>query len=297
MPVAYTDSNGNPLTARQLAENYGYAWSFLKQHSDVWHVFTAAVSQNYSVEKFKAAIQGTNWWKKTQASVRQYQLEVASDPKSVAAKQSALFAQIQAKASAMGATASQSTLQTMAKTALMFGWNDVQVQQHLGNYVTATNGIYHGQAATDADSLKQLAWRNGLNVSANTLDSWVKGIAGGKQTTAYYNEYVRNQAKALAPSFAGQLDAGMDLYDIASPYIQAKASILQQDPNAIDLFDPDIRQALGATTSDGKPTSMSLWQFEQNLRSKPEYMKTDTARDSAYSIAHKVLNDFGLMGG
>jgi hypothetical protein len=103
-------------------------------------------------------------------------------------------------------------------------------------------------------------------------------------------------AKTLAPGFASQIDAGQDLYDIAQPYLQAKAQLLQLDPAKIDLQDPDIRKALSAKDSAGKPTSQSLWEFEDSIRQKPEYLKTDAARDQAYSTAHKVLDDFGFMG-
>jgi hypothetical protein len=291
------DASGTHLTAQQLAENYGYAWSFLKQHGDVWKVFQAAVKNNYSADKFKAAIRGTNWYKTTADSVRQYQIQVASDPKTVAAKQASIMAQMADSANAMGAVVSSSIMQKLAKSALMYNWNESQIRSQLSTYVTAKNGIFNGQAGTDAESLGQLAWRNGIKLAPSTLQSWVKSIEGGKTNVAYYTQYLRNQAKALAPGFSNQLDGGMDLYDIASPYLQAKAQILEMDPSALDLFDPDVRQALSAKDSAGKPTSLSLWQFEQNMRMKPEYMKTTTARDQAYGIAHKVLNDFGFMGG
>lgn len=293
---AMLDENGNPMTARQLAENYGYAWSFLKQHSDVWKVFQQAVTKNYSPDRFKAAIRGTGWWKKTEASVRQYQLEVASDPRGVASKIAAVQATLAGQASSMGALMSTATLRKMAQNAYMHNWNADQIRTQLGNYVKAVNGVYHGAAANDSDAIKQMAWRNGINLSDKTVQSWVQAIEKGQQTKDYYQQYVRTQAKSLAPSFAKELDAGMDLFDIANPYMESKARLLQLDPASIDLNDQDVRQALSAKTPDGKPTSMSLWEFEQNMRNKPQYMKTDAARDSAYSIAHKVLNDFGFMG-
>jgi hypothetical protein len=113
----------------------------------------------------------------------------------------------------------------------------------------------------------------------------------------FYQDYIRKQARALAPSFANELDSGMDLVDIAAPYIQSKAKLLQLNPADIDLFDHDVRGALSAKDQAGvKPTSKSLWQFEQDMRNDPRYLKTDAARDQAYGVAHKVLSDFGFMG-
>lgn len=290
------DENGNPMTARQLAENYGYAWSFLKQHSDVWKVFQQAVKSNYSPDRFKSAIRGTNWWKKTEANVRQYQLEIASDPAGVAAKIASASASLSYTADQMGATLSKATLKKMATSAYMHNWTPDQIRAQLGSYVKAVNGVYHGDAEDQYQNFKSIAYKNGIHLSSTAVNGWIQAIEKGKQTRSYYEQYIRDQAKALAPSFAHQLDSGVNLMDIASPYMEAKARLLQLDPANVDLFDNDVRQALSAKTPDGKPTSMSLWEFEQSMRHKPEYMKTDAARDSAYSIAHRVLSDFGFMG-
>jgi hypothetical protein len=162
----------------------------------------------------------------------------------------------------------------------MFGWNDNQIRDTLSSYVHTMNGVYNGQAGADSDQLKQTAWRNGIRVPSATIQSYVQSIAAGKTSVNYYQDLIRKQAKTLAPGFSDQIDSGMDLWDIASPYMQAKASLLQQDPAKIDLFDADVRQALSAKGADGKPTSMSLWEFEDKVRQNPEYMKTDTARDA-----------------
>lgn len=285
-----------PVDAATLAENYGFAWSFLKQHKDVWHKFQQAVKEGWTPEHFQAQLRTTTWWQQTQSSVRQYELLKANDPKTLAGKRAALLAQVQDSAAAMGAVASGSQLNRLVENALMFGWNDAQVRNTLSDYVKAWHGIYSGQAATDNDAIKQMAFRNGIRVDDKTMGAWVKAIEAGKTNTAFYQQYIRRQAAGLAPAFKDQLEGGMDLYDIASPYIQAKAQLLQMDPTSIDLYDPDIRAALSGKDAQGKPTSKTLWQFEDDIRKKPEYLKTDTARDQAFSTAHQVLKDFGFMG-
>jgi hypothetical protein len=196
----------------------------------------------------------------------------------------------------MGASLSRTALARITNNALMFGWNDSQIKDTLSSYVHTMNGVYNGQAGADADQLKQSAWRNGIKVSSATAQSWVQSIAAGKTSVNYYQDLLRKQAKTLAPGFSNELDSGMDLFDIASPYMQSKAQILQLDPASIDLFDNDVRGALSAKDAKGQPTSKSLWEFEQSMRNDPRYLKTDAARDQAYSTAHKVLSDFGLMG-
>lgn len=284
------------LSPQELAEQYGFAMSFLKSHKDVYAKFSAAVAGSWTPDKFVAELKNTKWWKTTENSVRQYQIAVAQDPATMNARKRALSAQIADSANSLGAGLSKTALARITQNALMFGWNDNQVRDTLSSYVHTMNGVYNGQAGTDADALRQTAWRNGLHLSSATLQGYVQSIAAGKTSVNFYQDTIRKQAKTLAPGFADQIDSGMDLMDIANPYIQAKASLLQMDPAKVDLFDNDIRQALSAKDGAGKPTSMSLWEFENKVRQNPAYLKTDSARDQAYSTAHKVLSDFGLMG-
>lgn len=284
------------LSAAELAEEYGFALAFLKGHKDVYAKFQAAVKGNWTQQKFVAELKGTKWWKQTANSVRQYQVLKANDPATLNARRQALVAQIRDSAATMGATISNKQLAKVAENALMFQWNDSQLRDTLASYTKAVHGIYHGQAATDTDALKQTAWRNGIHVSGVQVQSWAQEIAKGNTSVNFYQDYIRKQARAVAPSFAAELDSGMDLYDIAQPYIQAKAKLLQLNPADIDLFDHDVRGALSAKDDKGAPTSKSLWQFEQDMRNDSRYLKTDAARDQAYGIGHKVLTDMGFMG-
>lgn len=287
---------GSAISASDLAEQYGFAMAFLKSHKDVYAKFQDAVKYTWTPDHFIAQLRGTQWWKTTANSVRQYQVMVAQDPATMNARRTALSAQIADSANTMGAGLTKNALARIAQNALMFGWNDSQIRDTLSSYVHTMHGVYNGQAGTDADQLRQVAWRNGLRVSSATLGNYVQSIAAGKTSVNYYQDLIRKQAKTLAPGFADQIDSGMDLFDIAQPYMQAKATLLQMDPAKIDLFDNDVRKALSAKDAQGKPTSMSLWEFENHIRQDPAYLKTDAARDSAYSTAHKVLTDFGLMG-
>jgi hypothetical protein len=205
------------LSAQELAENYGFALSFLKQHKDVYSKFQAAVAGTWSQEKFVAELKNTKWWQTTANSVRQYQVLKANDPATLGARRQALVAQIRDSAATMGATISNKQLAKVAENALMFQWNDNQLRDTLASYTKAVHGIYNGQAATDTDALKQTAWRNGVHVSSVQVQNWAQQIAKGNTSVNFYQDYIRKQARALAPSFANELDSGMDLVDIAAP--------------------------------------------------------------------------------
>lgn len=284
------------LSAAELAESYGFAYAFLKSDRSLWKLFNAAVKGNWTSDKFTVELKNTSWWRKNADSVRQYKYLSQTDPATLASRRQAMYLQLRDTVAGLGGSITPGGLAKFVSNALLFNWNEAQIREYAGGTVRAMNGIYYGQAGTDAGSIKQTAWRNGVRISDTTMQSWVQAIAQGNMDTNYYQNYIRKQAKSLAPGYADQLDAGMDLYDLANPYIQAKASILEKDPQSIDLFDPDIRKALSATDEKGQPASQSLWQFELSMRKNPEWRKTKNAQDAAAGAARQVLTDFGFQG-
>lgn len=283
----------NP-TAAELASQYGFALAFMNSDPTLKALFNKAVKENWAPEKFQAELRASSWYQKNAESVRQYTVLKTTDPATFAQRKQALLTQLSQRAAQLGAPIPWNTLAQIADTALKFNYNDAQINQVLGGYVKSVNGVYNGNAATDSDAIRQTAWRNGVHLSESSVQSMMTQIAQGKATLAFFQNYVRNMAKTVAPGFAEQLDSGLDLYDIANPYIQAKAKILEMNPADIDLFDNDIRGALSATGADGKPASQSLWAFEQQMRRNPKWLTTQNANDTVMGIAHKVLQDFGF---
>lgn len=281
-------------TAHQLAEDYGYAYAFLKSDPSLWKKFLEAVKGNWTAEKFQAEVKTTSWYKKNADSVRQYQYLKTTNPGEFAAQRAAIKAQLQDKAAAVGATLSGTTLSRITDNAMKFGWNESQIQNTLADYVKVTNGVYRGSTGNDIASVRQTAYRNGISISKATEAGWARSIAAGNITAESLQRQVRQMAKSLAPGYAQELDAGMDLQDIVSPFIESKAKILEMNPADIDLFDKDIRSAVSGVGKDGKPSSKSLWQFEQEMRQSPAWLKTQNSQDSLMAVGHKVLQDFGF---
>lgn len=284
------------LSEQEMAENFGWALAVLRSDKSLYAVFKQAVKGNWAADRFAAAVKNTTWFKQNAEQVRAYQLLKATDPATLNARRGQLLAQMRDAARQMGAQPSEKTLRRISENALMYGWNDNQIRDTLSVYVRAVNGQYHGAAGNDAEAIRQTAWRNGVRLAPQTIQGWVKGISSGSQTVEFYQRRIRALAKSLAPGYAAELDGGMDLMDIAAPLVQAKSKLLEMNPADIDLFDDDIRSALSARTKDGKPATTSLWEFEQRMREKPQYWKTQGAQDQASAIGKKVLSDMGFLG-
>lgn len=280
------------LNEQKFAEDYGFAYAFLKSSPEIYKLFKNAVATNMAPAAFVSKLQETEWYRKHSESWRKYQLLKGSDPATLAQRKSQLISQLRDSAAEMGSLPSADILSRIADNALMFEWNDAQLRDVLSGYVRSTHGVFSGAAQDTSQQLHQIAWKNGLKFSPATYESWAQKVAGGSENLQHIQALIRNQAKTLAPAYADALDNGQDLFDVASPYIQAKARILEKNPADIDLFDNDIRQALSGKDTQGKPASQSLWQFEQSMRARPEWTKTKNAQDSLNAAAHRVISDF-----
>lgn len=288
-------STDNPtIDAGEMAQNYGFALSFLNSDPELKKVFDQAVAGTWSNERFVAAIRNTAYYQKHSVTWRNAEILKKSDPASYASQIAQITAELSDRAATLGAPISWAQLQAMAENKLHLGWTDAQVADQMAGYVKAVNGVYNGAVGDDVGSLKETAWRNGIALSDTTIQSYATQIAKGSANRGFFEKTIRDMAKTAAPGYADQLDAGMNLYEIANPYMQSMARILEVNPQQLDLFDPTIRGALSATGADGKPSSKSLWQFENELRKDPRWLSTNNARDSMMGITHKVLTDMGF---
>jgi hypothetical protein len=112
-----------------------------------------------------------------------------------------------------------------------------------------------------------------------------------------YNQHIRQMAQSQYTGFSDLLNKGMTMSQIADPYVQQMARTLEISPENIDFTkDATIQKALGAQIgTDGVSQPIPMWQFNQQLRQDPRWQYTDNARDSVTSIAHGILQSFGVV--
>jgi hypothetical protein len=183
---------------------------------------------------------------------------------------------------------------TLATTAYDRGLDDNQFDELLKFSGKITG--YGGDILGDTSSLKSYA--NSFGVG-NYLDKayWDQksnDLFLGITTKDDIEAEIRNTAASAFPGYAQQIENGISVDSIASAYKGAMATILERDSDSITFNDPTLRAALQYVGPDGKPSVKPLWQFEKELRSKPEWEYTNNARDSIDSLSLKVLKDWGL---
>ncbi len=148
-------------------------------------------------------------------------------------------------------------------------------------YLAGLEAAVKAQAAQDPAALEQLQ-RN------KRMDLFRSMIAAGEATRG------QKGLGGLLGGFATQIDAGLTTKQAASPYIQSMASILELDPNAVNLDDPTIAKALTGVNEQGTPTVMPLWQFERELKKDSRWRYTKNAQDELLGTGMQVLRDLGF---
>lgn len=284
------------VSKEEMAANYGWALSFLKSNKELWRLFNKAVDKNYSVNRFVAALRNTKWFRKHGEAYRQSQVLKKTDPGTYNQRLSALKAKVSDMATAMGSDMSWAQITKVANNAMWFGWSDAQLRNTISNYLDQVghSGHYGGEAGQAEEELRKYAYDQGVNLSDSGLKTWLRNIIAQRMTTQDYKGYVQGLAQQMFPNLSDQIKAGVTVRDLAQPYIQQMAQTLEIDDASIMLTDPTIKKALQNTGPDGKFESKPLWQFDQELKQDPRWLKTNNARTQLVGAAQNVLKDWGV---
>jgi hypothetical protein len=175
---------------------------------------------------------------------------------------------------------------------------DTTIKKQLASGTQEINAlnIPEGPSGKFFVQIKNLAFDNGIKLSDKDATAYANKIVAGQVDENTVYGAIRESAASAFPALADKIKAGLDLKNLASPYIQSMSDILEIPDTAIDLFDPQIRSAMAYTLPDGKIGTKSIYNFEKELRKDDRWQYTNKAREQAASVATTVLRDFGFMG-
>jgi hypothetical protein len=296
----------DPLEREELAAQYQSAVGIIYSVPEIKPLFEKAISEGWTPDRFKAAVQNSEWFRSNNEYARlawaQEQMGGADWQASLQDARSA----VRSAAVAMGADVSEEELNALAKRYLYEGWNQSTRQGLLAEALSQEisfipdergNVSMRGGAGELTDNLRNLARANGVSFADNWYQSAARSVASGLSTANDWERDVREQAASLFPVYSEKIRQGMNVYDLASPYINTMAQELELDPNMITLNDQYIRSALGGMNDKGDFQPMGLWDFQKKLRQDPRWENTSRAQNEVTSVTGKVMQMFGLMGG
>jgi len=141
----------------------------------------------------------------------------------------------------------------------------------------------------NTQSLQLIAKANGVTLSPQEIEQYNLDIRNGKDINVVKNQ-IRNLAGIGRPDNIKKLLAeGTDLSTIYAPYKRTMATLLELDPESIDINDTTLQTAIG-------DKELPIYEFRKVLKKDPRWQYTNNAREEVSSKALRVLRDFGFQG-
>jgi hypothetical protein len=141
----------------------------------------------------------------------------------------------------------------------------------------------------NTQSLQSVAKANGVTLSPQEIEEYNLDIRNGKDINVIKNQ-IRNLAGIGRPDNIKKLLAeGTDLGTIYAPYKRTMASLLELDPESIDINDSTLQTAIG-------DKELPIYEFRKVLKKDPRWQYTNNAREEVSSKVLRVLRDFGFQG-
>jgi hypothetical protein len=279
-------------------EQYGAYWAIFKYNPELKQILLDATMNDWSDDKFRAALEQTDWWKTTTQSARQFDMEEATDPATVQTKIDNRAAELQQIARTQGVTLAEQTASQIARDSLRGGWNYQTYSTAVtSEAVKSTAGLSQLRAGKIGQDIREMAASYGISLSDTEINSYVNKFAVGEESNVSFEGKMREYAKVLYPAISNQIDAGSTFTDIVAPYRSKAAAILELEPDQIDFMDSKYLAAVTKTNDKGEQSMMSAREWEQELRTNRQfgYEFTQQAQSAAYSVADEIANLFGRV--
>jgi hypothetical protein len=141
----------------------------------------------------------------------------------------------------------------------------------------------------NTQSLQSVAKANGVTLSPQEIEQYNLDIRNGKDINVIKNQ-IRSVAGLGRPDNIKKLLAeGTDLSTIYAPYKRTMASLLELDPESIDINDSTLQTAIG-------DRELPIYEFRKILKKDPRWQYTNNAREEVSNKVLRVLRDFGFQG-
>lgn len=291
----------DPLSKSELATQYGYALEVIYANPELRKLFERALNADkgqWSTDKFLAELKNTQWW-----SHGKYWREAwVSEKEGSEWKNdvSSALEVVQRRATALGATLSDQQARRLARRYLYEGWYDGPRSTMLDNALAEFIGSSSVGETDYRSRLQTLAYDYGVDKLLN--DSWyetaLQRIARGDTTYDSLTADIKNMAKSKYATLSGAIDSGETTRSALKGYTGSMAQLLEVDESRIDLEDPLMKQAYASMLGpDGKPSMMTLFDFETQVRKDARWKNTRNGRQTTVNAAQSFLQSLGFVGG
>lgn len=285
----------------EMAQNFGFALSFMRSDPELWKLFNRATQQTWTADRFTAQLRGTKWFAKHSSNVRNAILQETADPATYKANVDQMYSTVRDAWGSMFGQAgiNDKQMRTWAETAHRMGWSQAELIDRMTHGQKMQSLLQNkklGGTAAELDAqLDQLSAAYGVKTGPQRKANLVRGILSGDTTINGVQNQFRELAMREYAAFKDQIAGGQSVADIADPYVQRMADLLEVAPDSINVNDKMIQKALKQKAPDGKPAAASLSDFEDMVRQDKRWQYTDNAKEETAGITQSLLQSFGLL--
>jgi hypothetical protein len=284
-----------------MAANYGFALAFMNSNPELKKLFNQAVRGTWTPDKFIARLRNTKWFKTHSANVRNAIMQETSDPATYKANVNQMYATVRDSWGSMFGTQGMDNKQmrAWAETAHRMGWSEAQLMDRMTRGLDyrklLTANALGGKAAEVKGQMDSLLANYGIDLGDRWKARQLEKVMEGDDTVAGIQGRVRDMAMREYKAFADRIAAGETVSEIADPYVQKMAGLLELNPNDVGLQDAMIQRAMKQTTDKGKPAAMDLHTFSDFVRKDKRWQYTDNAKKQVSDVTENLLRSFGLL--
>lgn len=284
-----------PSVAEALKQ-YGFVGQLANSNPELRAILVRAANGNWSAEEFSRAVQDSSWWRNSADSVKQYQILRTTKPGEFEQQRREIENKVRTLAAEMGVSTFGGDFAHLVNLAQSLGWDEAVLRQRIGSYL-GTKAIqsgktFGGSAGEIQQQIRSLYYDMGARYSGYAINLHVRDVLTGKTTVEAVRAQLTERAISTFPGLAEQIRGGATVRQLADPYIQAKAQLLEVPPEMITLQDTTVRRGMSYRDADGKVGQMPLWQYEQQVKQDPKWDRTKNARDAYSEMAHQIGRDW-----
>lgn len=307
-PVFAVDQLDLP-TLRKIAPRVA---AILEQDPEIQDLFRRAYEGNWQGANgralFDQELENLRFWKENAAPAREYIIRAMNpdDPDFQRLLQDSQE-YVRKVARETGRAIAEEDVVRLSEESLMRGWGDPGrkdqlVRRLMGTldgepdnraFGEVTGGGKYGEYLS---KLRSTADANGVDFGSGWYESAAASMASNLTDETFWMSKIREQAASKFPVFKDQIMAGVNMWDIASPYINMMAKEWEVAPTSITFNDPTLLSALSGFTENGQPRAMDLGAFRLKLRQDPRWLETSSAQNEITSVAGKMMEMFGVTG-
>lgn len=249
--------------------------------------------------KFMSELQQTEWWKKTEPAVREFQQRSATDPSAIDQRLREREAKLWDQSQSLGLNLNADVIRNQARNAEQFGLSDNQIldslvgQARAAGYQGAQGNL--GAISTNIAALKTAASNYYTNIDDKTAFDYATQIAQGERAIGDFNALFKDQAKArfsYSPQLVQQIDQGFTPEQLFQPQKNMIAQLLEVDPSQINLNDSKWNQVLDYADGSGQRRSATIGETAKLVRQSADWQKTANGQAAGADFKARLTQMF-----